>query len=426
MSVSVFSFGNDFLDDTTTDAGLFLPPLTSETGLPSTLVRGPWTSKLNSIRTTIVVPPTTIPEIPAASPTVTSFQSSTTDIPMTVTSATQATSPPAVGTRASNPTAQFWYLAAGLGGAALVALAIWYVQRRRSRRRKEALHHGARTRFPQYPDSFGGQFNDFRSDITPHRDIGPSAERPMPVQGNFRGQRGMAQRDPKVRWTGLPATSSRPSVANPSAPGAAGDSSTIGGDDFFDNSISDEGRMNPAYRKYRSKARNQKHQQGHVDEPTVSDDIDYDASQLFLDPGSTSEVPTVRVSIASEPDGSPPHRPSTAHLRPERRSRRSQFRGVRFRSRSPTATTRNGPTLLTPQVHYQHEHGGHSQEASLVGDDTTGFPFPDSSGSKFNMTNSSNPMESYADTSFDMEFSEDFLGDAERNRRMTRQSSTFE
>jgi hypothetical protein len=327
---------------------------------------------------------------------VTSSQPATTDSSKTaITAQTQATLSPIVGIRVGSPSAQFWYLTAGLGGAILIALTIWYIRRQRSRRRKEIVQNAARARVLQRTDSLGSAFNDLRSDVTPHRDVGPSAERPMPVQSNFQKSDRrrldiLAERErARVRWAGLSATTSEANIANiMSVPGAASGNSTIGRSEFFDTSMqSDESEfdvirreepINEAYKQFRLESRDLKLQQGHRTESamSVNDSIlDIDDEQPLILVPDMPRPPTIRLFPPSHPGGPPLHRPPAAQLRPEHSPRRLQEiqpHEIRFRHPVPIATTYDGPRLLSPEVHYQPEDRGlHSQEASLVEGDIT-------------------------------------------------------
>ena len=257
------------------------------------------------------------------------------------------------------------------------------------------VQNAARARVLLRSDSLGSAFHDIRSDVTPHRDIGPSAERPVPIQSNFqkpdrRRLDMLAERErAKVRWAGLSATTSEANIANMmSVPGAAADNSTIGRREFLNAStqgdesefdvIRREEPINKAYKQFQLQSRDLELQQGHsIASAMALDDSVFganDRESLILVPGPP-QPPAIRLFPPSPSSSLPVHYPPAAQLRPEhgpRRFQEIQPHEVRFHDPPPRVTTRNGPTLFSPEVYYQPEDRDlHSLEASFIEGDIT-------------------------------------------------------
>ncbi|KAI9858270.1 MAG: hypothetical protein M1813_007544 [Trichoglossum hirsutum] len=367
-----------------TPTGLFLPPLTAESGLPPTLVRGPWTADLNSIRTSTVFPPTP-QRTPKTDPTdpskVVSDQQATPYTTQAVATAqTETTALPVVGTR-NVSTTEFWAFIVGAGSLVILGLIVWYFRRQRKRRRNEIFQNAARARHLQRSNGDDDTpFSDTRTDVTPRRDIGPSALRPLPTRSNFQKSQKrrldlLAEREAKIRWTGLSTTTSEANV-NAEQPAA----STTGRTEFFDASVrSDESEfdlirrgepINEAYRLYRIESRDRKLQEGHTIESAMSvsdfDSITNDGPSIFV-PDIISSAYTARTIW--RPPTPPLTRPQGAQLRPEASPRRLQeIQPHEIRLRSPTH--RAGPALLTPQPNPRSENT-RSRATSLVEGDST-------------------------------------------------------
>ncbi|KAH0557150.1 hypothetical protein GP486_005058 [Trichoglossum hirsutum] len=368
--------------ETATATGFFLPPLTEESGLPPTLVRGPWTADLNSIRTSTVFPPTppgTTKKDPVDAPKTVSDQQATPSTTQAIATAqTETTSLPVVGTR-NVSTTEFWGFIAGAVALVTLGLIVWYIRKQRKRRRREIARNAARARHLQRSNSSGDAFSDTRTDATPRRDIGPSALRPLPDRSNFqksakRRLDALAGRETKIRWAGLSATTSEAN-ANAEPPAA----STTGRTEFFDASVrSDESEfdlirrgepINEAYRRYRIESRDRKLQEGHAIESAMSvsdfDSVTNDGPSIFV-PDIVSPAHTARTTW--RPPTPPLTRPQGARLRSEANPRRLQeIQPHELRLRSPTH--RAGPTLLTPQLHVGENV--RSRSASLVEADST-------------------------------------------------------